>query len=262
MFKVTPENTGKILLWVGLAWFAFVLLQGLLAAQGQYLIPAHFGVSGQFGDSFGPLASVMAAAAALGAWRAVLDQRGTLKKAGERDEELRREAAKRDFESTFFSLTATLDRLVQQIDVGRFYSLKTGKDAFAYFVEQIYKYRHKNDPDFSTAYGQVFLEHQNDLAHYLRTLFNIVQYAHGSAAVDGYFYIRLVRATLSEPELVILALNGLYHEEGRAFFKPLIQQYALLNNISASAKADFDLEQLYDPEAFEKQKQRGADNGK
>lgn len=79
-----------------------------------------------------------------------------------------------------------------------------------------------------------------------------MQFADQSSAVGGYFYIKLVRATLSEPELVVLALNGVYHEEGRAYFKPLIERYALLNNLSESARADFDLYNLYEPEAFER----------
>lgn len=250
MIRVTPEQTGKLLLTVGGIWFIAVVAQGLLAGAGRTLLTVDFNPSGAFGDSFGPLASFMAAVAALGAWRAVLDQRTEFKKSEEREADLRKESAKRDFESTFFNLTAALDRIVQQIDVGRFYNSKTGKDAFAHFVKEIYDGRDRKDVDFSNAYVKVFFSYQNDLGHYLRTLFNIVHFAAQSDAVDGYFYIRLVRATLSEPELVILALNGLHHEEGREFFKPLIEKYALLNNISASAKADFDLTEQYEPEAF------------
>ncbi|HLL31296.1 MAG TPA: hypothetical protein VK403_09900 [Allosphingosinicella sp.] len=141
MLKITPERIGRLLVTIGLAWFVAVVSQELLAGYGLTMLKVDFAPSGAFGDSFGPLASLMAAVAAVGAWRAVLDQRAEFRKSDVRESDLRKETAKRDFEFTFFNLTTTFDRLVQQIDVGRFYAPKTGKDAFAHFVAEIYKQR-------------------------------------------------------------------------------------------------------------------------
>ncbi|WP_169746395.1 putative phage abortive infection protein [Sphingomonas changbaiensis] len=231
-------------------WCLGVVLQGLAAGHDLSFVETDFSLSGTFGDSFGGLSAFMATAAAIGAWEAVRYQREELANATKRETELDKVAAKRDFEVTFFHLQATLDRIVEQIDIGHLTWKRTGKDAFSSFADQVRKTKEKSDPDYGSAYQIVFLRNQNDLAHYFRTLFNIVFYVDGSEREDAYFYVKLIRATLSEPELILLALNGLFHEEGRANFKPLIEKYALLNNISAGAKADFDLEDHYEPIAF------------
>lgn len=247
--KISPEKTGIILTIIGLGWFVLVSTQGILAGYGLTFITTNFGPSGAFGDSFGPLGAFMAAIAAIGAWQTVLDQRKTLEITRSQETSLAAEVAKRDFESTFFNLMRTFERIVAQIDVGTVFSRKTGKDSFRLFAKQVRKGKQINDYNFSNSYSFVFIRHESDLAHYFRTLFNIVKFVDQSKSIDRYLYLKLLRATLSEQELVLLALNGLYHDEGRLQFKPLIEKYALLNNISAAARADFDLSGV--PDAYE-----------
>lgn len=245
-----PDNMFKILCAFAAFWCAGVLLQGFFNAHGYSLAYVDFTLSGAFGDSFGGLSAFMATAAAIGAWRAVGYQRDELTSAQSREAQLDKLAAKRDFEATFFHLQRTLDRITSQIDLGYLTWKKTGKDAFSALVSQVYKAKDKQDPNYQNAYSTIFLKNQDDLAHYFRILYNIIAFADRSDRDDSYFYVKLVRSTLSEPELVLLALNGVYHEEGLANFKPLIEKYALLNNISFGAKADFDLNDLYHAKAF------------
>lgn len=245
-----PKKIGWILIIFSVTWFLLILVQGILSHNGYGLLGVDFELSGQFGDSFGALSALMASVAAIGAWAAVQDQRAALAKAKENEEKLAASAEKRDFEATFFNLLNTFTRLVEAIDVGRFAWRQTGKDAFGAFVEEIYKAKGKTDENFSNAYLLTFFKHQNDLAHYFRNLFNLIHFVKDSRPDDAYFYIRLLRSTLSEPELVILALNGLYHDQGEKYFKPLVEEFAILNNISENAKADFDLVKEYEETAF------------
>lgn len=159
-------------------------------------------------------------------------------------------AKKRDFEATFFNLLSTFLRLSEAIDVGHIFSKKTGKDAFSEFLRQVYSKKKPADSNFEDAYLLTFFEYQDDLAHYIRNLFNLIHFVKDSRPLEAYFYVRMVRSTLSQPELVILALNGIFHDEGRRHFKPIIEEFALLNNITEQSKADFDLSEFYEKGAF------------
>lgn len=55
---------------------------------------------------------------------------------------------------------------------------------------------------------------------------------------------------LSEAELVLLALNCQFGD-GRDKFKILVEQYALLHNISDEAKIKWSLKECYSSGAFE-----------
>lgn len=71
--------------------------------------------------------------------------------------------------------------------------------------------------------------------HYFRHLYTIVKYVDRQPEdfLDDdkkYEYVAMIRATLSCYELVWLFYNGL-SPQGNAKFKPLIEKYALLNNL-------------------------------
>ncbi|HEU5068157.1 MAG TPA: putative phage abortive infection protein [Sphingomicrobium sp.] len=249
---VSPSAIAKWAAVAGVIWFLGIVMQGWLASRGWTFLGLNYDLAAQFGSSLSGLGAAAAGIAALGAWQTVSEQRAALQYSQSQADHLNKLAAKRDFETTFFNLQGTLERIVEQMDVGRIIWKQTGKDAFSYFVTQVYKIHDDSDLNFGNAYARVFLNHQNDLAHYFRTLFNLIQFVDRCDNQDCYFYVRLIRATLSEPELVMIALNGLFHEEGRKYFKPLIEKYALLNNVSASARADLDLLDQYAPSAFKR----------
>lgn len=84
--------------------------------------------------------------------------------------------------------------------------------------------------------------------HYFRNLYRIVKFIHDKSS-DKPFYIGTLRAQLSPHELAAIFFNGLT-DSGRKF-KPLIEQYALLDNIKISLLPKRErLIHLYDRKAF------------
>lgn len=91
------------------------------------------------------------------------------------------------------------------------------------------------------AYMEVY-ESTNDkdqgkkiLAHYFRTLYRIVKSIDDMpnkalSSQQKYEYVAFARASLTQDELLMLAINGLCRF-GKPKFKPLIDKYDLLNNI-------------------------------
>lgn len=65
----------------------------------------------------------------------------------------------------------------------------------------------------------------------------------------AYQYLRLLRAQISNAELLLIALNCV-HGEGRAKFKPLVERYALLHNMLPDDIAAFRLTTLFADTAF------------
>ena len=68
-------------------------------------------------------------------------------------------------------------------------------------------------------------------------------------ADPAYQYVRLLRAQMSDSELVLIALNCAFGP-GHEKFKPLVERYALLHNINPSDRALFGLDELFEPYAF------------
>lgn len=272
---------------VAVMYVVLVIAQGAFAAHGRYFHTADFELSGQFGDSFGPLSAFMAAAAAFGAWGAVREQRSANEAFRQTDKILQYKQIHRDFEANFFRLLEQYNRAVEQIDVEEIYQYPalgsgavdyTGKDAFYFFVQRVREetagaLEHK--PDYSRqdadnqigiAYRNVFREHQSDLGQYYRIVYNTVVFIeehfnmfsimHESMPEEvrvsngsAYAYVRLLRANLSEYELVLLGLNGLYSDDGINNLADVIEQFAILNNVSQAAIDEWNLNR-FDPKAF------------
>ena len=90
------------------------------------------------------------------------------------------------------------------------------------------------------------------LDHYFRQLYNIFR----MIAVDKqlsddekYEYARIVRSTLSQYELVVLFYNCL-SVKGIERFKPIIENFAIMNNLRKELLAKAEDEGLYDEKAY------------
>ena len=84
------------------------------------------------------------------------------------------------------------------------------------------------------------------LDHYFRHLYRIFKYIDESDEriinnKKKYEYASIVRATLSQYELVMLFYNGFYHKK----FKMLIEKYALINNLRIGLLASTEDINLY-----------------
>jgi len=267
--------------WIGGAvaiWFVAVLLQGLASQQSFYIVPADFSISGQFGDSFGSLSALMASAAAIGAWKAVSLQNEANIELKKRERELRIESKLRDFDATFFQLFGVFERLVTNLDLAvekRYFFSKAreakGKDIFELIVETLDQKIDRENLSQQEAYESTFTIFENDLAHYLRVVFNLIKRVEEefdkfkldkdfSDFTDlderAYGYVRLIRAPLSEYELIVVAMNGLHHPQGKRHFYPLIEKFALLNNLSEGARLQYGFVEAYNETAFKSEMAR------
>lgn len=228
----------RILKW----WPAFVVsLIGYVAAiiasgfgWNPFGQPWNFQNPGAFGDSFGPLNTLVATIAAIGAvaaYRAQKDELDRVKKAAPRE---RAEALKRDFETTFFNLIQLFRETVKEVDVADQYNGDPvrGRDALKRILEDRIGGTRGNDEDDAAVFLSIYGQFRDDLAYYFRLFYQILKFVDGTAVKNKMLYVRLLRATLSNAEIVLIALNCL-HGGGKQKLKPLVEKYSVLHNISA-----------------------------
>jgi hypothetical protein len=201
----------------------------------------NFTNSGQFGDSFGFLSSFMAAAAAFAAWAAYRLQHEEIAHLRASDVASRELEEKRDFEQTFFNLLELFRDVVKEIDVtnSRRGITCQGRDALAFILEEIdraskMEVAHHPENADANSFMRYYNTHRDDLAHYFRLFYHIVKYVDESTVERKKIYIRLIRATLSNAEMSLIALDCMYGG-GRGKLKPLVEKYQILHNISQAS---------------------------
>lgn len=90
------------------------------------------------------------------------------------------------------------------------------------------------------------------LDHYFRQLYSIFKMIIDNKDLDEaakYDYCRIVRSTLSQYELLLLFYNCL-SSNGKEKFKPIIEDYAIMNNLRKDMLAKQDDETLYEATAY------------
>lgn len=266
MLKIIDWKTIAAALLVVSAWAIVVVISGTGLSIGG--ISWDFENTGQFGDSFGSLSAIMASLAALSAlatFRITQDEIERIKnREKERDRELSQEkeisrkrekildkaARKSEFEKTFFLLMGIFSSIVSETD----YTSQSkqhkdeGRDAFRKIL-QWFEHATRMKQDHEKAFQATLNQFPNDMFHYFRFLYHLINFVHESDTDDKYFYIRLVRSLLSDAEISLLALNCLYGE-GKGRFKELVEEYALLHNISKTYKSRLKLEGKFYDRAF------------
>ena len=160
-------------------------------------------------------------------------------------------AARQSFEVTFFQLLNTLQSVVRNLDV-EIYSRRvdSGQDAFRALLRRFKSDVHGPKVDRKKSWEEFSESYKNDLNHYFRMLYHIVKYIKSGPVNNSYFYIQILRSMLSDSELSLLALNCEYGH-GREKFKHLVEEFALLHNLSQAEKEHWNLLELYDSGAFE-----------
>jgi len=285
LVRVREVNTTKSFVSFGLValaiWISIIVASGL----GWNPFGAHwnFTNSGAFGDSFGPISAFMASLAALSAVAAYREQKNEIIRLRERermederrdqeDAERRRQeradlkqkaraealdqkryveelarAEKATFEATFFKLVESFRSIVSETDITSGSGPKVARDAFKAMVNRV---ENRIQLGIAEAWKSSSGYYENDLNHYFRFLYHIINYVDKSDQSDKYFYVRLIRSSLSESELILIGLNCAYGE-GAEKFRPLVEKYALLHNISMRARQNWQLNAHYHPSAFE-----------
>jgi hypothetical protein len=160
------------------------------------------------------------------------------------------------FENTLFSMIEMLNQIVNAMDVGDGDKPTTGRDCFTEFYSKLKWYyssgnRLIKDGEFITVkeikgdiaidkYNKIYKDHQSDLGHYFRVLYNIFRYIDQSEFADG-IYAKILRAQLSNQELLIIFYNNAT-QRGKAF-AALAERFELYDNM--------DTERLLRPEHIE-----------
>lgn len=220
---------------------------------------------GIFGDMFGAVNALFSGLAFAGVVYAILLQRKELKlqrqelaltrkelqgqrhEFKEQNDTLRRQR----FENTFFQMLSLHNEIIDSMEL--LYANNTliikGRSVFkwvnGYIQTEIKNMIKKNSKITSNdacvqGYNSIYNDHQSYLWHYFRLLYRIIKFVNESDVEDKKFYTDIVRAQLSNQELQLLFYNCLTPSLGKEKFKPLVEKYALLNNLP--------LEGIHDPQ--------------
>lgn len=150
-------------------------------------------------------------------------------------------------------------------------TVRMGRAVFSYMYEEMTVYEDERGGKF-TYVGKkqyvglkgLFEGHENPypiyetnrevsgLDHYFRQLYNIFKMIHENKDFDDatkYYYASIVRSTLSQYELIMLYHNCL-SSNGRERFKPLVEEYAILNNIREDLLANTARLDMYKETAY------------
>ena len=235
-------------LWMGLlivaAWTAAVF-----AAVRYWPAELTFEKTGQFGDSFGVVSAVMSAIAAIYALKA-------FNQAKAEAQQMAASQRTRDDELTVFRMLEARREIIASFK----FSDAQGLAAIQAFAEDV-----RNETRllfmggnwdqwlpgiYKTKFEDNAIQH---LWHYFRFTYHLVRFIDErfTDPETAYRYVRMLRAELSDAEQQAIALNGLYFgtkpEDRR--FRPLIEKYALLHNLSGQARLQFGLDE---PGAYSK----------
>lgn len=208
--------------------------------------PMSFEKSGQFGDSFGIVSALMAAVAAFYAYQ-------TYKASQQEVELLRRRAAEPTFLNLLERRFALLDNITRG-DTDGVAAVKNMADGIRSSVSGGQD-QAKAVRDYTQVTGV------RGLRNYFRYTYNIIRFAEELFGVDmtlrgadqrrnaAYPYVRLLRAQISDDELLLIALNALHDADGKDF-RELIHRYGLLNNMAQADIESFSFRNQFEPDAF------------
>ncbi|MEE1888208.1 putative phage abortive infection protein [Pseudomonas carassii] len=166
---------------------------------------------------------------------------------------------KQNFESTFFQMLSLHNDIVNSIDLVEKESGNTtkGRDCFRVFYTRLARlYRETKNkgkgkyPPESIAelsYTLFWKDHQTELGHYFRYLYNLIKFVDESEFSEGP-YIKLVRAQLSDQELFLLFYNSTSNQGHK--FRTYIERYALFDNMPTVRILDNRHLKLYSESAY------------
>ena len=176
------------------------------------------------------------------------------------------------FENTLFNMLSTQQRIVD----GLIYEHQKGTRVFKSFYNETYisaaPRARCGIRSFIKDYG---LKHYRQVTEisifnvYFRHLYRIFKYIDESPLIDDsgrYEYTCIVRAQLSDYELLILFYNALVNKDNSEFkFKRLIEKYALFNNLKRNELARTENDEdynLYKESAYKYQPNEDVSNKK
>ncbi|MDK9723393.1 MAG: putative phage abortive infection protein [Sterolibacteriaceae bacterium MAG5] len=261
------EEAGE--LFSRLKWLALVGIVVATIIIGAYLVKFSGSLSdsreewGQFGDYVGgllnPTFSFLALLAFLGTFALqVRELRISAKELKNSADALvkQNEALRvQNFEASFFQLLRLHNDIVSSIDiVSRSGKVTKGRDCFKVFLNRLQSTLEAEGADgnyeaFLIYYDLFYIEHQHEIGHYFRLMYNIIKLVSRTGGIDKRFYTNLVRAQLSSAELMLLFYNCL-SSWGSEKFKPMVEEFALLKTMPNTSLPKDELLHQYSPAAF------------
>lgn len=145
-----------------------------------------------------------------------------------------------NYQAGFYHLLGTHNDIVNSlktVDSNADNQIVNGRDAFAVMysrLTRIYRAKRQRFPEADDrrvlmyAWDEVFREEQSQLAHYFRYLYNTIRLV--AKGIDGDKYIQILRAQLSNQELLMIYYNCAIGKYG-APFAVLASQHQLFDNI-------------------------------
>lgn len=187
------------------------------------------------------------------------ESRLEMRRSGDALREQSKSLQKTNFENTFFQMLTIHNGIVNAIDLsGEEGRVTRGRDCFNVFYTRLSKIYRENvqkaNGNYTKAeivtlsYKLFWKDHQTELGHYFRYLYNVVRFIKESNFSDGP-YFRLVRAQLSDQELLLLFYNCVSENGGN--FTALVEDFSLLNNLPKIRLLERVHEKMIDPRAFD-----------
>ncbi|MBZ9872947.1 putative phage abortive infection protein [Mesorhizobium sp. BR1-1-9] len=158
-------------------------------------------------------------------------------------------------EATFFEMLNLHNAIVNAMDVHRSgRETLHGRDCFRFFANEIeegYKKSRKRSELDRALDGHEALwgKFSGDLAHYYRYLYNLIRYIDENLQHDKMKYIKVLRALISNDELLVLFYNGLTSRAEN--FKVYIERFAIFDNLPPNAEFKPAHRAFYGPGAFD-----------
>ena len=285
--KIDKEETKSLLwVWIVLAIIGVIAMWSV----SWFLINRNIDCStdrGTFGDMFGAVNSLFSGLAFAGLIATLLYQREELKLQreelaqtreelkGQREEfeEQNKTMKRQRFENTFFNMLSLQQEIVTNLsfdEVHKTYDFSThtqDKQRTSYngrtIFREIYlnlkitisKYTYKGIRQAIQANDYGVYSDISDTTrfdHYFRHLYRIFKYIDSCNLIteeERYDYACIVRSQLSDYELVMLFYNCLT-ANGKDKFKPLIETYAIFNNLREELLANAEHKKFYEVTAY------------
>lgn len=163
-----------------------------------------------------------------------------------------------NFENRFFNMLSLHHEIVNGLDLRSDKEVNTrGRDCFREFYRELSEYLNKAIRGDLGTYDQgVLYEYENfyrrygfELNHYFRNFYRILKYINEADVDNKREYSGVLRAQLSNAELVLLFYNGL--SPHGINLKPLAEHYALFENFEIDSLCNPGQDvHFYDYEAY------------
>ena len=161
------------------------------------------------------------------------------------------------FESSFFQLLSAHGRIVEGISTSHGSKELRGRDCFtqwyAQFRTKLFPAAlHESGGDaiaaIQPAFNRLYALWRTDLGHYFRSLYNLIKFVKAADRADGRRYTNLVRAQMSDQEVLVLFYNCLTPRGAK--FKSFVEDFALLKHLDATDLCDPDHHAQYNNSAY------------